>query len=166
MKKETTCCFTGHRAIPQDQIHFLQKELLLTLENLVKNGYQNFCSGGALGFDLLAARTVLKLKERYTNISLSMILPCRNQDRFWNTAQKENYAEVLSEADIIIYTSEKYFKGCMYQRNRFLVDVSSCIVAFLEKNTGGTKYTVSYAEKKGIPVLFLDAFPEQMSLLS
>ena len=59
--KEKTCCFTGHRAIPARALPALAEELEQTLRRLIGEGMRYFGAGGALGFDTLAAETVLRL---------------------------------------------------------------------------------------------------------
>ena len=60
--KEKTCCFTGHRKIPSDRYELVAKRLKDEVEELIKQGYTYFGAGGALGFDTLAAQTVLEIK--------------------------------------------------------------------------------------------------------
>ena len=60
---------------------------------------------------------------------------------------------MLSLADEKIILQEKYDKYCMINRNKFMVDNCSALVAYLRKNTGGTAYTVNYAHKNSIPVI-------------
>ncbi len=55
----------------------------------------------------------------------------------------------------MVYTSQEYTKGCMFKRNRHLVDNSSVCICYLTKNNGGTAYTVDYAEKQGLEVINL-----------
>ena len=166
MNRETTCSFTGHRNIALANIKNLEFSLETAVSALIDQGFTEFFSGGALGFDQLAARTVLKLKKTCPDVRLSMILPCKNQDKFWSAQEKENYRELLFLSDKIVYTSEGYHKGCMQKRNRYLVDSAGCILAYLNHATGGTKYTVNYAEETGVPVLFLEQnFPYQLSFL-
>ena len=43
----------------------------------------------------------------------------------------------------------------MQVRNRYLVNQSSKCICYLEKNTGGTKYTVDYALSKNLQVINL-----------
>lgn len=43
----------------------------------------------------------------------------------------------------------------MFKRNRHLVDNSSVCVAYLTANSGGTAYTVNYAESKGLKIINL-----------
>ena len=61
--RERTCCFTGHRNIAPEQQGMVAKRLYHVIEQLVRSGYCYFGAGGALGFDTMAARCVLKLRS-------------------------------------------------------------------------------------------------------
>ena len=150
--KEKTCCFTGHRDIPSgaNQRIFAKTEKMI--ESLIKKGYLYFGAGGALGFDTIAAFAVLKLKERYPNIRLILVLPCIAQTRGWSREDVEIYENIKKQADKVVYTSEEYTRGCMHKRNRHLVDNSSACIAYLTESKGGTAYTVDYANKHGLTV--------------
>ena len=155
MSREKTCSFTGHRSIPNNEIKRIKSQLRETVKSLIDKGYTYFCSGGAIGFDMLAAETVLSLKRKNPQIQLFLILPCRGQDRYWTLGQKLSFQKLIHQADRVIFTGETYEKGCMHVRNRYLVDHSSVLVAYLEKDSGGTKYTVDYAIKNFVPVIRL-----------
>ena len=73
--KNHTVCFTGHRKIPPEQADALARQLRSTLIRLVEEGYIYFGAGGALGFDTLAAQTVLALRAEYPQIKLILVLP-------------------------------------------------------------------------------------------
>lgn len=105
-----------------------------------------------MGFDTLAAQTVLKLRTKYPEIRLVLVLPCKNQTERWSAENKAVYEKVLSAADEVIYTSQAYFKGCMHKRNRYLVDHSNICIYYLTENTGGTAYTVNYAISKQLAI--------------
>lgn len=77
-----TCCFTGHRKIPPENFDEISRRLENMIIQLIENGYVCFCAGGALGFDMLAAQTVIKLKMMYPYIKLILILPCKNQAEY------------------------------------------------------------------------------------
>ena len=106
-----------------------------------------------MGFDTLAAQTVLRLRERYPQIRLILVLPCLNQTRGWQQADVDIYEELKRRADKVTYTSESYFRGCMQKRNRHLVDNSSGCICYLTKPTGGTAYTVDYARRRGLRII-------------
>ena len=74
--KSRTACFTGHRELPADDLPEISKRLEDTLVKLIEQGYRYFGAGGALGFDTLAAQVVLRLRERYPQIRLILVLPC------------------------------------------------------------------------------------------
>lgn len=152
--REKTCCFTGHRELPTGWDRWkLSAKLKKTIVEQINNGIQFFGAGGALGFDTLAAQTVLKLKKAYPDIKLILVLPCRDQAAKWPAADVEEYERIKSKADKVVYTSEKYFNGCMHKRNRRLVDNSSVCICYLTKPTGGTYYTVNYARERGLEVI-------------
>lgn len=151
--KEKTVCFTGHRTIPMLKKWKIEKKLIETLEALIDNGYCYFGAGGALGFDTIAAQTVLGLKKKHPEIKLILVLPCKNQTRGWEEKDVSVYESIIEQADKVVYTQEHYDRGCMFKRNRHLVDNSSVCVAYLTEEKGGTAYTVNYANQKGVKVI-------------
>lgn len=108
-----------------------------------------------MGFDTLAAQTVLKLKETYPQIKLILVLPCLTQTRGWKETDVKEYERIKSLADKVVYTSQEYTRGCMFKRNRHLVDFSSLCIAYLTKDEGGTAYTVKYAKQNGLNIINL-----------
>lgn len=143
--KNITCCFTGHREIPVDEIERINERLIIELEKLISSGIIYFEAGGALGFDTLAAVCVIKLRKIHPQIKLVLVLPNKDQCKYWDKEDRDIYNKILSEADNIIYTSDKYFTGCMHKRNRHLVDTSDYCVCYCSYDKGGTAYTVRYA---------------------
>lgn len=134
-------------------VFMLKLRLRKTIVSLIKNGVIYFGSGGAIGFDTLAALTVLELKKHYPQIKLIMILPCRNQELKWSEKDKKQYYNLLERCDKKTYVSEHYYRGCMHKRNRYLVDNSHYCIAYLNKETGGTYYTVNYAIANQLEVI-------------
>ena len=119
----------------------------------IEQGYRYFGCGGALGFDTLAAQTVLRLREIYPEIRLILVLPCRDQTRGWKQADVAEYDRIMKAADKVTYTSEQSYGGCMHKRNRHLVDCSSLCICYLTEQSGGTAYTVNYARSQGLKIV-------------
>ena len=142
------CCFTGHRSIPHEQMRDLPHLLDYQIEKLIVCGVTTFRGGGAIGFDTLAELVVLEKKEKY-----ELVLPCRDQTAKWSARDKQIYEYILARADSVRYVSEKYTSGCMYARNRALVDGSDFCLAFCSSDKGGSAYTVSYAQSRGVDVI-------------
>lgn len=153
-------CFTGHRTIAEDK-EKLSARLYALLERLVtEKKVTDFYTGGAVGWDALAALTVLKLRESYPEVKLHLVLPCpfEEQSAKWNEAQKAEYQHILSLADSVEQVSDRYYNGCMKARNARLVELASdyCICYWNPKHyRSGTGQTVRMAQKKGIEVINL-----------
>lgn len=151
--RDKTCCFTGHRKIPANLRALIAVEIEKRIVELIDQGYIIFETGGALGFDTVAAQVVLRVRNRYPYIRLVLVLPCRNQTDGWGEHYRRMYDYILNAADNVIYTSEVYTKGCMYKRNRRLVDDSSVCICWLKRLSGGTMYTVNYAKENGVKII-------------
>ena len=151
--KEQTCCFTGHRIVPLAERDRVSESLEKVIVDCIGEGYIYFCTGGALGFDTMAALAVLKLKKQFSQIKLNLLIPCENQTLNWKAADIEKYEYIKSQADNVVMTSIEYTKGCMHKRNRHMVDNSSLCICYLKKTSGGTAYTVNFAQKHGLFVI-------------
>jgi uncharacterized phage-like protein YoqJ len=153
--RKRTACFTGHRNIPVNDRVKLDKLLDNVIEALFNKGVVFFGCGGAYGFDMMAEYAVLRAKERHKEIKLILVLPCKEQDKYWNDESKAMYKDILSKADKIVYTSEVYTSDCMHNRNRHLVDYSGYCIAYCTKQSGGTLFTINYARDSGVKVVNL-----------
>jgi len=153
--KHLSCCFTGHRIIPQDERDRVIKATRAEVEKLIKDGVCLFYAGGALGFDTIAAAVVIGLREKYEHIRLILALPCKNQTLKWNDSDIRVYENIKARCDDYIYISEMYTPGCMHKRNRYMVDNSAYCICYLKEDSGGTAYTVTYAEKSGIEIIYI-----------
>lgn len=151
--RERTVCFTGHRKLPVLQLHSIKKRLKNEIICLVEQGYRYFGTGGALGFDTLAAQAVLEAKKEHSQVRLILVLPCHSQADRWSDQDKAVYEEIKGEADKVVYISQEYTRDCMFRRNRHLVDGSSVCICYLTEQTGGTAYTVDYAQKCGLKII-------------
>ena len=141
---ENACCFTGHRHIPEDERSHLCAALSQIIREFITvDGITTFYAGGTQGFDTLAGTAVLDVRDTFPKIRLVIVLPYANQVDRWSAANK------------VICLAERYYNGCMFVRNRYLVDHSSICVSYQTKQTGGTAYTVKYALKKGVKVINL-----------
>lgn len=156
IERSKVACFSGHRKLPEN-CSKLRANLEKVIIELIERGVVFFGNGGAVGFDALAATTVLKLKEEYPHIRLVMVLPCppEEQSLKWNEEQKKRYYELLDQADKVRVLSPRYTSGCMLDRNRHLVDCSAYLICYLRERHGGTFYTVRYAEQRGLKILRL-----------
>ncbi len=157
MEKEKTVCFTGHRAVSEEDRRALLPRLYSLMARLISEGYDTFICGGAVGFDTIAAQSVLAFKERFPYLQLILALPCRDQTSKWeNVSDLAKYKEILGGADDVVYMHPFYTDGCMHERNRWMADRSSVCIAFLKQRRGGTLYTYNYAKRAGLQLYNLN----------
>ncbi len=149
--RQYTACFSGHRNIPANLAASLAADIRETVTDLASRGITRFCAGGAQGFDMLAALVVLETP----GVSLTLILPCREQTSRWRPADVGFYDDVLGRASEVIYTADSYSAGCYHLRNRRLVEESSVLICYFTGKPGGTAYTVDYAMKKQLEIINL-----------
>ena len=150
-----TCSFSGHRQISKAHANSLPELLSQTVDTLISSGVSTFCSGGAMGFDLLAAGIVLAKRVKNPAVSLRMLLPCRDQTKNWPEKFRRAHNNIVSAADEVIYFSEKYSPLCMQMRNHALVDSADMLLCYLTRSFGGTMHTVSYAYDKNLQIINL-----------
>jgi len=123
------------------------------LEYLIGQGYTDFMSGGALGFDQMAARIVLSLREKYPWIRLIMVIPFDGQADKWSREQRRRWLEIIEASDKVIRISHSYDKGVFFQRNHYMVENADLILVAFDGQPGGTAGTVAYAKRHGVRVV-------------
>ena len=151
--KAKTCCFTGHRSLSGAEKLKVAVRLRKIIAEQIRAGVVFYGAGGALGFDTLAAQTVLNMKKDYPQLRLILALPCENQTRRWRSEDISVYEDIMNRSDKVVYVSWEYTPDCMHRRNRHLVDNSGTCICYLTRSTGGTAYTVDYARKKGLHII-------------
>ena len=164
MMIEKCCAFTGHRPrkFPwgydetDARCVALKKALSEQIAKLMEAGYTDFFIGMAEGVDTWAALAVLTLKKENSALKLHCVLPCEGQADRWSASAQELYFSILEQADEIAYVSREYSKGCMLERNRYLVDHAACLLAVYNgERRGGTAMTVKYAQRLGREIVVL-----------
>ena len=151
--RNRSVCFTGHRGVAKNDMSHVMSMLYSRVSSLVNKGFDTFITGGAVGFDTMAAECVAQLKERFGGITHILALPCRDQTAKWKSLDDlSRYKRLLGGADAVEYISDFYTPTCMHERNRWMVDNSSYCIAYMTGIRGGTAYTCRYAESLGITV--------------
>ena len=162
---KTACAFTGHRpkSFPWGYDEsapgcvLLKEVLAVQISALAEQGVTDFLSGMAQGVDLWCAQIVLDLKKKNPALKLHAILPCEGQESKWTVSAQELYHSVLAQANEVIYVGQEYSQDCMLNRNRYMVDHSSILLAVYNgAYRSGTGMTVRYAQKLGREVIIID----------
>ena len=163
MEKRITCCFTGHR--PQhlawgwnenaEDCRKLKRKIYDVAEALYDAGIRRFLCGMAIGCDTYFCEEILRLRERYTDVTIEAVLPCEDQDSRWTRETRKRYHALLEACDRVIILQREYTPGCMQRRNVYMVEKSSVLIAVYQGTAGGTQNTVRYAQKHGLEAIML-----------
>ena len=99
------------------------------------------------------------LEKENPALKLHCVLPCEGQADGWSASSRELYRSILEQADEVVCVNREYRKGCMLERNRYLVDHAACLLAVYNgEQRGGTAMTVRYAQKLRRKVIILKPF--------
>lgn len=155
IEREKAVCFTGHRVIRGDR-KALYEQVERQVKDLIAAGAVSFLTGGARGFDALAAEVVLAAKETAPWVQLWVVLPFDRPyevEGDWTEEEIALHQKQNQQADHVCLLKESYGRGSYHKRNRYLVDHAAWCVYYQWKKTGGTAYTVSYAQQEGLCLL-------------
>lgn len=161
MLKEFTCCISGSR--PQNlPWMFNENDLRCTalkdkmgqhLIQIIEKGYTHFIGGMALGVDQYSFEILLNLRKTYKKITLEASIPYETQGIKWTENQRNRYFDIIKQVDREVLISNKYTPTCMLDRNRYMVDNSSILLAVVSKKSRGTIATIKYAESKNLEII-------------
>lgn len=166
-----TCAVTGHR--PQKfpfgyneedmRCRMLKARLHREIARRIVDGCTAFYSGAALGVDTWFMESVLKFREKIEGITLTAVLPCATQADRWIPEARARYRDLLARCDNVILLQDAYTRDCMLRRDRYLVDHTDCLIAVYDGTaTGGTAYTVRYAQNRDKPIYLVDPHCEAL----
>lgn len=163
------CCFTGHRSqkLPwkfneeDNRYKQTRKEVKTEIEKAIERGYNHFISGMALGFDIMCAGIVLEMKKKYKNIILECAVPCKGQESKWPEKEQKRYRKIIKQADKIRCVYDYYIDGCMKERNQYMINNSSLVIALFNGLPGGTKQTIDYAKAQGLEVIIIKPISQE-----
>ncbi len=170
---KTACAFTGHRpkSFPwkynetAPDCVLLKEVLAKQIKLLAERGVTDWLSGMAQGVDLWCAQIVLDLRKENPALKLHCVLPCEGQESKWSASAQERYRSILEQANEVVYVGQEYSRDCMLERNRYLVDHSTILLA-VHNGTwrSGTGATIRYALKKNRKIIIIDPISRSVQI--
>lgn len=140
--REKACCVTGHRDIPADKMEYVRTKLKEEIERAIADGFTTFITGMAEGVDLLFAELVIEQKAQHPELFLEAAIPYRNR---LNTTDPL-FRKCFEGCNGIKVQQEEYSSDCFMNRNRYMVALSSRVIAVYDgRDKGGTLFTMRYA---------------------
>lgn len=133
-----SCFFIGHREASNKLLPILRQ----TVEKHISEyGVTEFIVGGYGGFDHLASKAVISLKQQYPQITLSLLIPYHPAERpieslpgFDNTYYPPGMEKVPRKLAIV-------------RANRYMVDHVDYLIAYAWHPASNARDLVEYARK-------------------
>lgn len=156
-KRTHRVCFTGHR--PEKLIRSersIRKDLEQQIRQAIADGLNVYISGMARGVDIWAAQIVIRLRTEGYPIKLICACPYDGFEKDWSQDWQQQYNDVLAVADFVKYVCTGYSRSCFQVRNEWMVNHAARVIAVFTGEKSGTKNTIDYAAKVGVPVSIIE----------
>jgi len=138
--------FCGHSQIYDKDT--VRKRLTDEIHELLRTGHRKFYLGGYGDFDNLAAAVLTELKNTCSDMERILILPYLDK-----------------QVDTSLYDGTLYpplenvpKRLAISRRNKWMVEQSSVIVAYVDHSWGGAAKTLEYAMKKRLRIINLGGY--------
>ncbi len=143
--------FIGHRYI--DDIIKVEGVIEAIAKKLLReHDYVEFFVGRNGDFDISVASSIKRAQKSYgiQSSSLILVLPYNVKDECFYA---EFYDEIYYPLD-----NKTHYKKAITKRNKWMVDNSNLLIAYVEEERkGGALTALKYAKKKGIVIINLSA---------
>ena len=145
--------FCGHAQI--SDLGTYEEKIFEILQEIVGDQPADMYLGGYGDFDNFAYKCCKRYKETHPNISLVFVTPYLSVDYQRNRLQHEQ-----KRYDSILYPEieDKPKRYAITYRNKYMVEKSDYVIAYVSHDWGGAYTTYKYAKRKGKKILNLANF--------
>ena len=134
-----SCFFIGHREADER----LLSRLELVVDRLIlEENVRYFYVGGYGGFDRVAAAAVRRMKQKYPDITLMLVLPYHPAER---PAEALDGFDGSYHPDGLESTPKRY---AIVRANRIMVDTSDWLVCYVHHGASNSRKLLEYAQRR------------------
>ena len=147
--------FCGHAQFRKSEEY--EQKILDFLEEKIGDRASDMYLGGYGGFDIFAYECCKKYKETHPRASLFFVTPYITEEY-----QKNHLVHIRALYDGIIYPEieEKPLRFAISYRNKWMVEKSDYVVAYIEHDWGGAYETYKHAKQKRKPIFNIGKLKE------
>lgn len=157
---------TGHRPSKlagYDLSHPFYAALQQRLEGIIADGLRVhdqlvLHSGMALGADTVWSMAIIAMRAQHPDrIRFVAEVPVMSQSDHWpSKVDRDRWLQHLQMADDVRVYAPAYTVGCLWDRNRGMIDASQLLLAIHDGGTGGgTSGAIDYARSKHVQVFVI-----------
>ena len=146
------CTFAGHREVFSSKV---DAQITKSLSELLRTDTEFiFYTGGMGDFDKKCESAVRLMKKDNPKLSIRLILVLPYMTNRLNT-EKEYFETYFDDVIIPTELCDVHYKAAIKMRNRWMVEHSDRVLAYIRRNYGGAFETIKYAHQQGRLVLNL-----------
>ena len=139
MSECKSCFFIGHREADER----LLPRLELVIDRLIQeDGVRYFYVGGYGGFDRLATAVVRRMKQKYPDITLMLVLPYHPAER---PTEAPDGFDGTYHPDGLESTPKRY---AIVRANKIMVDACDWLVCYVRHGAGNSRKLLEYAQRR------------------
>ena len=137
--EEKSCFFIGHG----EEDDRLVPRLELVVDRLIREeGVRYFYVGGYGGFDRLAAAAIRRMKQKYPDITLMLVLPYHPAER--PTEALDGF-DGTYHPDGLESTPKRY---AIVRANRIMVDTCDWLICYVRHGASNSRKLLEYAQRR------------------
>lgn len=140
-----SCTFAGHRKVYD---HNVKSSIEIAIENILKKDHSFVFYSGDMGeFDKMCSTAVRTAKRRHPELDIKLLAVLPYMMTKVNT-EKDSYKNLYDDIIIPMELSRAHYKSAITKRNRWIVDRSDFLIAYVYRDFGGAYATLKYACRK------------------
>lgn len=140
-----SCSFAGHREVYASGV---DEKIQVAIEDIIKTDDSFvFYTGGMGEFDRKCASAVRNAKARHPELNIKLVLVEPYMKNSLNE-NKEYYEKSFDDIVIPMELAGVHYKEAITQPNRWMIDRSDYLIAFVYRDFGGAYSALRYAQKK------------------
>ena len=147
-----SCTFAGHWEVYSRNV---EGSIEFAIESILKKDNSFVFYSGDMGeFDKMCSAAVRTAKRRHPelDIKLMVVLPCMMAKI--NT-DKDFYKNLYDDIIIPMELSDAHYKSAITKRNRWIIDRSDFLIAYVYRDFGGAYTTLKYANRMNKEIINL-----------
>ena len=98
----------------------------------------------------------MKLREMNPGLTLIAASAFKGMENSWESSWKKRYDRTIDAADEVYFISDRPGRRAFFDRNEWMVDRASRLIAVYNGTPGGTQRTIEYASLLGREIIQID----------
>lgn len=158
------CAFTGNRPskLPwgtnerDPRCVAVKEKIAEEIARQYERGKRLFVCGMALGADTYFAEETIKFRKTHPDVMIEAAVPFAGQSDGWLVNDRIRYEKLIGECDCVTVVCRTPSRWAPLERNEYMVNKSSAIIAVSYSGSGGTAYTLSAAKRKNREIIVIN----------